>query len=409
MQYTKNDIQRIKAAYGLPCYVFDEKAFRENYQHLKKALTDAYSKYQIAYSYKTNYAPKMCAIVKEMGGYAEVVSDMEYEIAQAVGYDSSMIVYNGPFKGPKLEEHLRNGGIVNIDNLEEIDRVVSFATQEKTVFKVGIRVNINVGQSFVSRFGIDADSGDLKEAVNRLKACAYTKLVGLHCHIGQSRGIEAWKKRTTRMLELADQFIEGVPEYLDLGSGMFGDMAPDMLKQFRVNVPSYEDYAAVTSMLMEEHYRHVPAEKKPILFTEPGTTVDNRYMDLIAQVDSIKVIKDKPMAVLNCSIHNLGDVSGSVKLPLTVIENSDDRREYQMMDLVGYTCLERDVPYKDYSGVLGKGDYLVFGNVGGYSNVDKPPFILPQCAMIGISGDDTYVIKRKETTEDILSTYIVEK
>lgn len=407
MQYTKHEIEKIKEAFGLPCYVFDEKAFRDNYLHLKSALTNSYRNYHIAYSYKTNYAPKMCMIVKELGGYAEVVSDMEYDIALAVGYESPMIVYNGPFKGPKLEEHLLNGGIVNIDNLEELERVTSFAAAKKKVFKVGIRVNINVGQSFISRFGIDADSGDLEEAVRRLKECAYTKLVGLHCHIGQSRGIDAWKQRTTRMLELADRFIDGIPEYLDLGSGMFGDMAPDMLKQFTVKVPSYEDYAAVTAKLVDEHYHEVPAEKKPALFTEPGTTVDNRYIDLIAEVDSIKTIKNKPMAVLNCSIHNLGDVSGSVKLPLEVIENSGDRREYQMMDLVGYTCLERDVPYRDYCGMLGKGDYLVFGNVGGYSNVDKPPFILPQCAMIGISGEETYVIKRKETTEDILSTYVI--
>lgn len=407
MQYTKHEIERIKKAFGLPCYVFDEKAFRENYLHLKAALTNAYSNYQIAYSYKTNYAPKICAIVKEMGGYAEVVSDMECDIARAVGYDSPMIVYNGPFKGPKLEEHLLNGGIVNIDNLDEIDRVTTFAAAEKKVFKVGIRVNINVGQGFISRFGIDADSGDLEEAVHRLNRCNYTRLVGLHCHIGQSRGIDAWKKRTTRMLELADRFIDGIPEYLDLGSGMFGDMVPEMLKQFSVKVPSYEEYAVVTAGLVEEHYRTVPTNKKPMLFTEPGTTVDNRYIDLIAQVDSIKTIKNKDIAVLNCSIHNLGDVTGSVKLPLKIVENSEGRREYQMMDLVGYTCLERDVPYRDYCGTLGKGDYLVFGNVGGYSNVDKPPFILPQCAMIGVYGEETYVIKRKETTEDILSTYVI--
>lgn len=408
MNYTVTNIEKIKEAYGLPCYVFDERAFCDNYQHLKRALCASYGNYQIAYSYKTNYAPKMCSIVKAMGGYAEVVSDMEYDIAKAVGYDNSQIVYNGPFKGPKLEEHLLNGGILNVDNLEEVDRVIRFANQEKKLFKVGIRVNINIGQSFISRFGIDADSEDLKEAVDRLKSCEYTKLIGLHCHIGQSRGIAAWEARTTQMLELADKFIDGVPKYLDLGSGMFGDMAPAMLEQFTVDVPSYEEYATVTAAIVNEHYKSIPESEKPILFTEPGTTVDNRYIDLIAEVDSVKRIKGKDMAVLNCSIHNLGDVSGSVKLPLEVIENSDSRKDYVDIDLVGYTCLERDVPYKNYSGKLGKGDYLVFGNVGGYSNVDKPPFILPQCAMIGISNNDTYVIKRRETTKDILSTYVVD-
>lgn len=405
MKYDKEMIEDIKMKYGLPCYVFDEEAFKENYHHLEFALQSHYPNYRVAYSYKTNYAPKMCSIVKELGGYAEVVSDMEYDIAKAVGYSNDKIVYNGPFKGPMLEEHLIHGGIQNIDNLEEVDRVVTFASERKESFKVGIRVNINVGQKFISRFGIDTDSEDMELAVNKLNDCQYTQLVGLQCHIGQSRGIDAWKNRTVNLLELADKYIIGVPEYLDLGSGMFGDMAPAMLAQFIVDVPSYEEYATVTAQLVAEHYKD--SATKPILFTEPGTTLDNRYIDLIAEVNSIKRIKGKYMAVLDCSIHNLGDVSGSVKLPIEVIENSENRSIYENLDMVGYTCLERDVPYKDYSGCLGKGDYIVFGNVGGYSNVDKPPFILPQCAMIGISDTDEYVIKRKETTEDILSTYVV--
>ena len=405
MNYEKKKIEDIKMKYGLPCYVFDEEAFQDNYIHLETALQSLYPNYRVAYSYKTNYAPKMCSIVRQLGGYAEVVSDMEYEIAKAVGYCCNKIVYNGPFKGPKLEEHLIGGGILNIDNLEEVDRVVAFASDRKETFKIGIRVNINVGQKFISRFGIDTDSEDMQIAVDKLNECQYTQLVGLHCHIGQSRGIDAWKNRTVKLLELADKYINGVPEYLDLGSGMFGDMAPAMLSQFVVEVPSYEEYAMVTAKLVAEHYKK--SSVKPILFTEPGTTLDNRYIDLIAEVDSIKKIKGKNMAVLDCSIHNLGDVSGSVKLPIEVIENSENRAKYVELDMVGYTCLERDVPYKDYSGYLGKGDYVIFGNVGGYSNVDKPPFILPQCAMIGISNTDEYVIKRKETTEDILSTYVV--
>lgn len=407
MKFDKQTIDMIKGKFGLPCYVFDEESFRKNYIHLQSALRALYPKYHIAYSYKTNYAPKICKIVKELGGYAEVVSDMEYDIAKAVGYDNSQIVYNGPFKGPKMEDHLEANGILNIDNLEEVDRVISFASHNERLIKVGIRVNINVGQNFISRFGIDADSLDLPAAVEKLDKCPFTRLVGLHCHIGQSRGLEAWRKRTEQILELADKNIKGIPEYLDLGSGMFGDMAPSMLAQFSVAVPSYEEYAFVTAKIVSEHYADVPIEKKPILFTEPGTTVDNRYVDLLAEVDSIKSIKGKNIALLNCSVHNLGDVSGSVKLPLEVIKNAETQIEYIDMDFTGYTCLERDVPYRDYTGLLGKGDYLVFGNVGGYSNVDKPPFILPQCAMIGIKDGNIYIIKRKETTEDILSTYVI--
>jgi len=409
MNMNRELVCEIEKKYGLPCYVFDEEAFRQNYLELQGTLRQQYSKYEIAYSYKTNYAPKICSIVKEIGGYAEVVSDMEYSIARAIGYDNKRIVYNGPFKGELLEEHLLNEGIVNVDNLEELNRIIEFAqVHTDSIFKLGIRVNINVGQSFISRFGIDVDSDDFEKAVNRIKGCLNTRLVGLHCHIGQARGLEAWRQRTTQILDLADRYIEGIPAYLDLGSGMFGKMAPEMVSQFVCDIPTYEEYASVTAKIVAEHYKAISEEEKPILFTEPGTTVDNRYIDLIARVDSIKKIKGKDFAVLNCSVHNLGDVSGCVKLPLTVWNvNEEKALEYEDMDFVGYTCLERDVPYKNYCGKLAKGDVVIFGNVGGYSNVDKPPFILPQCAMIGYINDECYIIKRKETVEDILSTYIL--
>lgn len=407
MKMNKSFIENVKEKFGLPCYIFDEIEFRKNYLHLENVLKSKYQNYQIALSYKTNYAPKLCSIVKEMGGYAEVVSDMEYDIAKKVGYENKKIIYNGPFKGPKFEEHLLNGGILNLDNIKEVDRAIFLADKVKKNIKVGIRVNIDIGQKFISRFGIDADSKDLECAVKKIKSCKFLKLVGFHCHIGQSRGAEAWKSRTIKMLELADKFIEGIPEFIDLGSGMFGDMENDMLKQFTCKVPSYEDYAEVTAKIFNDHYLF--SNKKPILFTEPGTTVDNRYIKLVAEVDSIKNIKGKSFAILNCSIHNLGDVSGSVKLPLQIIENSSISNDFKNIDFVGYTCLERDIPYKDYCGKIGIGDYVVFGNVGGYSNVDKPPFILPQCAMIGVNEKEMYLIKRKETTEDILSTYVLEQ
>lgn len=408
MKYDKNFIEKIERQYGLPCYVFDEDAFRENYCDLRNTLKRYYSKYEIAYSYKTNYAPAICKIVKEMGGYAEVVSDMEYAIAKKIGYESSMIVYNGPFKGELLEEHLLNGGIVNIDNMKEIRRIIAFSEKVEKCFNVGIRVNINVGQSFVSRFGIDADSDDLKYAVELINNSKYLKLIGLHCHIGQARNLVAWKSRTEQILQLADKYIEGTPKYLDLGSGMFGKMDEVMASQFTSAIPSYEDYAEVTAKIVYDHYRNLPEEERPILFTEPGTTVDNKYVDLIAQIACLKKIKGKSFGVINASIHNLGDVCTSVSLPIEVVHYSDcSNRDFDAHDFVGYTCLEQDVAYSNYNKGIADSDYLIFGNVGGYSNVDKPPFILPQCAMIGVSNGESYLIKRRETVEDILLTYIV--
>jgi diaminopimelate decarboxylase len=93
------------------------------------------------------------------------------------------------------------------------------------------------------------------------------------------------------------------------------------------------------------------------------------------------------------------------KLPIQVF--GDEGEYYNSIDLMGYTCLEQDCLYPDYKGNIAVGNYILFGNVGGYSLVSKPPFIQPNCAVIEISNDDNVaLIKRQETNEDIFLTFV---
>jgi diaminopimelate decarboxylase len=69
--------------------------------------------------------------------------------------------------------------------------------------------------------------------------------------------------------------------------------------------------------------------------------------------------------------------------------------------------MENDYLYKGYNGSLKRGDYIVFDNVGSYSIVLKPPFILPNCPIIEYNSEkNSYeIIKRREETEDIFRTF----
>ena len=170
MQFDVKTIKELKKQAGLPLYVFEEEAFVDNYCSFEHCFSSLYENYKISYSYKTNYAPYICRIVKRLGGYAEVVSDMELEIARSVGYEYSHIVYNGPSKGPLSRTHLMNGGILNVDNFEELKNLCVFAeTMPDQKLKIGFRVNIDIGQGFVSRFGID--ESDLPKAFEMVNMC----------------------------------------------------------------------------------------------------------------------------------------------------------------------------------------------------------------------------------------------
>lgn len=392
----------LEEKFGNPIYIFDETAFEENYCDLVSAMRKQYHNYCLSYSFKTNYTPYVCSLVMKLGGYAEVVSIMEYEIARKVGFPPEKIIFNGPNKSSEILEALKLGSIINADNLDEIETICEYAKENAACeFKIGVRVNLDIGQSFISRFGMDFE--DIKRAFGIVSRVKNLQIVGLHCHISRCRNLEYWKKRTEVMISLADELFISPPDYIDLGSGMFGKMEPEFQKQFE-NVPSYEQYAQVTAQIMSAHYHDT--ENQPILFTEPGTTLINKYFSLLARIDSIKIIRNKSFVVLNCSEHNLGETCTLKQLPMRIVHSRDDSRYYSRVDFVGYTCLEQDVMYKDFSGQISKGDYVLFGNVGGYSNVLKPPFIRPNCAMVAKTKKGKYqIIKRAESTDDILRTY----
>lgn len=402
----KIEIVNLVQQWGSPCYLFRSNDFCDNFMNLVNTFREIYPNYIPAYSYKTNYTPYICKLVKQIGGYAEVVSDMELSLARKIGYSPNQIIYNGPNKGVMMEDHLLNGGISNIDHMCEAKRVINLAKKNPCqTIKIGIRINTDVGAGYTSRFGIDTTSNEFKEIVTLFKETPNIRLVGLHLHISRARSLEAWERRIKNVLKVADEiFPIDTPDYIDLGSGMFADMEETLKKQFSTKVPSYKDYAEVVGGEMAKHYNNV--NKKPILFTEPGTTVVSRYLSLITTVQCLKTIKGNNYAIVDSDIHNAGETCIYTKIPYTLYPQMLSQNSLNNVDIVGYTCLEQDCIYKKMPEYVSAGDIIEFRNVGGYSIVYKPPFILPNCRMVTTTIDGKLKeIKRAETFDDVFKTY----
>lgn len=399
------DIQYLLERYAPPFYLFDKKGFVDNYKRLCDAMREYYPNYVPGYSYKTNYVPYVCQLVKELGGYAEVVSDMELTLAHKIGYKANKIIYNGPCKGVKMEDHILAGGISNIDNEDEALRVIALAkANPKQEIKIGLRINTDIGAGFISRFGLDVDNGEIDKVIASLKSVGNIKIVGLHMHVSRARYLSAWQKRIDNILIAADKYIDGIPEYIDLGSGMFADMEDYLKNQFTITVPSYYEYAEIVAGTMAKHYAN--CSNKPILFTEPGTTVVSRYFSLITSVTGIKSVKGRSIAMVDIDFHNAGETCQMMKLPYTLYKRGMGKEIGAPCEIAGFTCLEQDILYNEFPESLRVGDVLELRNVGGYSIVYKPPFIQPQCPVLCYEQDNTVIeIKRKETFEDIFCTF----
>ena len=401
---TREKLVSLTEKYGNAFYLLDSVQFKKNYLDLTSEFEKIYPNFKIAYSYKTNYTPKFCRIVDECGGYAEVVSEMELEIARRIGVDARRTIWNGPIKNVEMmEEFLMLGGTVNVDSISEMAEIIAIANvHPESLFNIGIRCNFDVGDGVVSRFGFDVDGEDFSKAIELLKDAANVRLINLQCHFAK-RNVEFWPARARGMAELTKriaQMIGYTPDRVDIGGGLYGNMAESLKAQFSSVIPSYADYAMAAATVFAESFPNHEIE----LVIEPGSALVGDCMQFVGRIETIKKVRGKIFATVLASQKNIS-MSG-VNPPLKVINATETAEHLYDVDIVGYTCIEGDVLYRGYSGKLAVGDFVVFSNCGSYSIVMKPPFILPNFPVLDICADDVELIKRQETFDDLFGTFV---
>ena len=401
MILNKQVVNELRKEYGDAFYLLDSEQYRNNFLELRDSFRKIYPNFNIAYSYKTNYTPKFCKIVNKLGGYAEVVSEMELEVALRVGVKPNRIIWNGPIKNPKkLEEFLVAGGTDNIDSIEELEVVKNIAEKhpDKTL-NLGIRCNYEVNDGVVSRFGFDVDSEGFKNVLAFVTSTPNVHFINFQCHFAK-RQIEYWPARAKGMVELIDR-LGIIPERIDIGGGLFGKMADSLKAQFTNEIPDYQAYAEAAARVFAEYF--ADKDVKPELLIEPGSAVVGDCMKFVGTVKTIKNVRGKWFATILGSQKNIS-MTG-INPPMEVIAMGGEQEEYENMDMVGFTCIEGDVLYHNYNGKLAHEDAIVISNCGSYSLVMKPPFILPNFPVLDICGEKTEVIKRGEVFDDLFHTF----
>ena len=401
MEINKDVIANLRAQYGDAFYLLDSVQFRNNFLELKEVFNKIYPNWNIAYSYKTNYTPKLCKIVNELGGYAEVVSEMELEISKRVGCKMDRVIWNGPIKNvPIMEQFLLDGGTVNIDSIEELEQVRNIHNRHTDkLIHVGIRCNYDVNDGVVSRFGFDIDGAEFMEAVKFATTTKNVKFINFQCHFAK-RQIAYWPARAKGMVDLIDR-LGIIPERIDIGGGLFGKMADSLRAQFSCEIPDYEAYAKAAAQVFADYF--ADKDVKPELLIEPGSAVVGDCMKFIGTVKTIKNVRGKWIATVLGSQKNIS-MTG-INPPMEVIAMGGEPQEYKDLDFVGFTCIEGDVLYHNYTGKLAHQDAIVISNCGSYSLVMKPPFILPNFPVLDISEGKTEVIKRAENFDDLFHTF----
>lgn len=403
-------LDHMSTQFGDAFYLLDSKKFEKNFDDFLLAFTSIYPKSNIGYSYKTNYTPKLCKLIDAKGGYAEVVSEMEYDLAINLKVNPKMIIVNGPYKTKQaLEKFLLGGSIVNLDSYAEVELLKVIARNHlDKIFSIGLRCNFEINNTSISRFGFDVESHNFRTMFAEISKIDNVIIDGIHCHF-PDRDLESYSHRVDKILELAQRLFANPPKYIDIGGGFYGRMKESLSAQFNTPTVDYGTYAKLIATKFSQIYQNFSFENKPTLLLEPGSAIVADTMYFVTKVIDIKEVRGRTIATSSGSKFNIGLLTSTINMPMDIYSKSKTKLFYKEIDIVGFTCIESDCLYKGYSGKVSVGDYLVFSNVGSYSIVFKPQFIMPNVPVIEYCEKISKyeLVKRQETIDDVFSTFII--
>lgn len=284
---------------GTPAYVYDLDRMAAEARELEAAFEN--TPHLVAYAVKANSAgPIVRALVAEGCG-ADVVSGAELLLAMRCGVTPEKLVYSGVAKrDDELDLAIGVGdtGIraINIESVEEIDRIAARANAQGRVARVTLRINPGVDEedlathSYIAtghdeaKFGVPQSSvADACEALERAKAVV--RLVGVTAHAGsQLTSVDAYLASAKAVFENARELRRRFPlEFVDTGGG-FGI-----------------DYGTGCPVRPADFIRAARAQQKEYglgdlaLYCEPGRALVGAHGVLVSRVIQRKIAaRDEP-------------------------------------------------------------------------------------------------------------------
>jgi diaminopimelate decarboxylase len=391
-------VSSIVKQYGSPCYIYSRKAFETQYLAYDEAL--AGQPHMVCYAVKANSNIAVLNVLARLGAGFDIVSLGELERVLAAGGDPSRIVFSGVAKQPAEMIRAMEVGVhcFNIESEAELERLNDVAAKEGKVASISLRVNPDVDAKthpYIStglkdnKFGID-----INEALRVYKKASLmnnVKIKGVDCHIGsQLTEVQPFLDALDRVLLLIDELANaGITiEHLDLGGGLgvvYKDETP----------PTPASYIkALTDKL---------GDRKLTLLFEPGRSISANAGIFATTVEFIKPTEFKNFAIIDGAMNDLirPALYQAWQDIVPVQQTPSEGVESQTYDIVGPICETGDFLGKDRELAIEAGDILAVKSAGAYgftmaSNYNSRNRV----AEIMVDGDETHLIRRRETVEE---------
>jgi diaminopimelate decarboxylase len=404
---------------GTPLHVVDKGRLRQNYIDFRESFRRHYPHVEIGYSYKTNPLPGVLRSLHDFGASAEVISHFELWLALELGVPPERVIFNGPAKTtPGLSLAVSRGvGLINIDNLNEIDTIQHLASDFGRIQKIGVRVITSVGWS--SQFGLSIRHGAARKAFEVALQCGNIEPCGLHIHLGTGiKDLRTYVQAVREVLDFANELRDQLKieiRFFDFGGG-FGvpTVRPFSLADSRLMANGYSplvmdiatssrlgNYGSSIAELFLK-YRPLRGHDDPLLIFEPGRAVTSSAQTLLLRVLAIKPTTSGRSNVILDGGKNVAMPTGYEYHEILPASKMLETRSASC-DLFGPLCHPGDVLcIQKRMPRFEPGDVVAVMDAGAYFVPNQMNFSNPRPSAVMIHEGSAEVIRRRECFEDIV-------
>ncbi len=391
-------IQDISAKLGTPFYLYSYATLKRHFQVFDAAFEDI-SKL-ICYSAKANTNLTVLKIFADLGCGLDIVSGGELFRGLMAGFSPDRIVYSGVGKRADEIDYALETDILmfNVESSVELELINRRAASLRKRAPVAIRVNPDVDPKthpYIStglkknKFGINTDAAI--ESYRMAGSLAHVDVVGIDCHIGsqitETKPFEAALKSLKNLIIELKQMGTDI-KYLDMGGGLGITYADE-------NPPPISEYAAT----MIQQLKGMDLK----LILEPGRVLVGNAGILVTKVLYRKPGETKNFVIVDAGMNDL--LRPTLYNAFHAIQPVVNSNENQFIaDVVGPICESSDFLAVDRSIYNVKsGDLLAVMSAGAYGYVMSSNYCSrPRVAEVMVKDDRFYVIKARETYEDLV-------
>ena len=399
-QRTMEDVplKDIIQKYGSPCYAYSKQAISENFLAYQRALSSR--NHLICYAVKSNSNIAVLQTLANLGAGFDIVSVGELERVLIAGGDPAKVVYSGVAKSADEMRRALEVGIhcFNVESESELMLLNKTAAETNQMAPVSLRVNPDVDAKthpYIStglkenKFGIDISRA--YEVYQQAAKMDHISVVGVDCHIGsQLTDISPFIDAMRHLLLLVDRLAEsGINlKHIDIGGGLG-------VRYQNETVPSLASYIDALEPLLKD--------RSETLVMEPGRSITANAGILLTQVQVIKKNGDKNFAVVDAAMNDmLRPALYDAWMDINSVEITSDTLKSDY-DVVGPVCETGDFLAKDRSLAIKEGDYLYLSSAGAYGfSMSSNYNSRPRVAEVMVDGDQTHLIRARETIEDLV-------